>query len=56
MKLSKMFKFTFWRKWVGFNFDFYTYDGSDGRRVIDWMAHCGFFAITKYKIANQGRP
>jgi hypothetical protein len=50
--LLEMFQFTWWGKWVGFQFTPYTYDGNDGRRVTDWMAYFGWFSITKTRIAN----
>jgi hypothetical protein len=28
----------------------YDYDGNDGRRVIDWILHLGWFWLIKYRI------
>jgi hypothetical protein len=47
-----MFNFIFWKKWVGFQFTRYWYDGwpGDGRMVTDWMLYVGFWSLTKKRI------
>lgn len=55
LKLREKFSVTNWRKWVGFQFTQYIYDGSDGRKVTDWMLYLGWFSITKYCNSNYRR-
>lgn len=44
-------KFDF-RNWFWPRVASYTYDGNDGRRVIDYMVYCGPLCFIQYRIAG----
>ncbi len=53
MKITKMLEVNWSPSWCKPQFDWYTYDGSDGRRVTNWMIHLGPLRIIHYRIAGQ---
>lgn len=46
-----MFEVRFMRHWDVFMFMPYTFDGSAGQRVYDWILHLGFIRVIKYKVS-----